>query len=752
VTIDVHQHREVGISPARSACAGLLLCCLLMLLHAFGGVAAAREPGSDRLVKYLEKLTPADLVEGADAFGAYRAQPPSVPVMKGGETLGYALLTTDYTRSIGYSGKPLHIVFGLDMHGAVTAVKLMEHSEPIVLAGIPEASVVKAMNSLVGKDYMAVAAGGERPPDIDIVSGATVTMLVIGDSIARAATVFMRNGGIGGQALRSAAATTKYTLNTDVSALEDWKTLVGDGSVRNLRLSVGEVNDAFRAAGETAAAERPEKKDPAENFIDLYVTLATVPAIGRSVLGEAAYNQLLAKLKPGQQAILVAGKGAYSFKGSGYVRGGIFDRVELLQDGETIRFHDYHHTRVVSLAAKGAPRFPEIALFVIPEQTDFDPTKPFELRLLVQRLVSARQKAFQSFGLDFTLPPKYLKAEAVPAAAAPSPEAGQGQGANAAATPPAGDFMEEQPFVRVWRANTVNAGITVAALGFLTILFFFQKQFVSRPNLFRWIRRGFLLFTIVWLGWILRAQLSVVNVLAWFNALQHEFSWGYFLMEPQIFLLWLGVAAALLFWGRGPFCGWLCPVGAVQEFCSIFAKALKIPQIRVPWGLHERLWPFKYIIFMALFGLSMYSLALAEIYAEVEPFRTFFLLRFAREWPYVVYALTLLAAGLFIERFFCRYLCPLGAALAIPGRLRMFDWLKRYRECGNPCALCANECPVQAIHPDGAINVNECIYCMNCQMLYEDDRRCPFRIRQKARREKLKDLSPVTPDIAREGA
>ena len=97
----------------------------------------------------------------------------------------------------------------------------------------------------------------------------------------------------------------------------------------------------------------------------------------------------------------------------------------------------------------------------------------------------------------------------------------------------------------------------------------------------------------------------------------------------------------------------------------------------------------------------------------------------------------LLENDLFIERFFCRYLCPLGAALAIPARLRMFDWLRRYRECGSPCQRCANDCPVQAIHPEGQINVNECIYCMNCQVLYHDDTRCPHMITVKARREKL---------------
>jgi NosR/NirI family nitrous oxide reductase transcriptional regulator len=137
--------------------------------------------------------------------------------------------------------------------------------------------------------------------------------------------------------------------------------------------------------------------------------------------------------------------------------------------------------------------------------------------------------------------------------------------------------------------------------------------------------------------------------------------------------------------------------------------------------------------------------ALAETYAEIEPFKTAIILKFARGWPFVVFALALLGAGLFIERFYCRYLCPLGAALAIPGRIRMFEWLKRYQECGSPCHRCAKECPVQAIHPEGEINVNECIYCMHCQELYHDDHRCPHMIQVRLKREKFEALSsPAT--------
>ncbi len=129
------------------------------------------------------------------------------------------------------------------------------------------------------------------------------------------------------------------------------------------------------------------------------------------------------------------------------------------------------------------------------------------------------------------------------------------------------------------------------------------------------------------------------------------------------------------------------------------------------------------------------------MFSEVEPFKTAIILKFAREWPFVVFALTVLAAGLFIERVYCRCLCPLGAALAIPGRIRMFEWLKRWPECGSPCQRCAKECPVQSIHPEGAINVNECIYCMHCQELYHDDQRCPHMIQVRLKREKFMALS-----------
>jgi len=228
----------------------------------------------------------------------------------------------------------------------------------------------------------------------------------------------------------------------------------------------------------------------------------------------------------------------------------------------------------------------------------------------------------------------------------------------------------------------------------------------------------------------------VVNVLTFTNSLLTGFKWEYFLTEPMTFILWCSVAGSLPFWGRGPYCGWLCPFGALQELTNRIAKFFKVPQLRLPWGLHERLWPLKYIIFMGILGLSLYSLSLAEQASEIEPFKTAIILHFVREWWYVLFAVALLVIGLFIERFFCRYLCPLGAALALPGRLRMFEWLRRYNECGSPCQTCAKQCMVQAIHPTGQINPNECLYCLHCQQVYYDDHLCPVMVERRQRRER----------------
>ena len=717
----------------RSLTGAVLLLISIGCLLATGRLSFAAE---SHLSEFLTKAPPAEIVPGADRYGPVEGSPPFVRAFAGDKLVGYAFVNADWVNSTGYSGQPIEILVGLAPDGKISGARLMAHHEPIVLIGIPPEKIAAFIRGYVGRDVLALshAAPAERPT-VDIVSGATVTVTVIAESMVRSAIRVARAVHLGGAA-EAAPAAMAFQIDRAHEAAPDWAGLVNDGTVKRLSLTVGDVTEAFKRAGNQQGADHPESDDPAALFIDLYVAPVSVPAIGRGLLGDAGFSTLQQSLKPGQQAILVAANGAYSFKGSGYVRGGIFDRIEVLQGDNSIHFRDVLHTRVNDLAVRGAPTFGDVDIFRTPEGVTFDPAQPWRLQLLAQRAYGARDKAFLTFDVPYELPRAFLKA--APAAAS---------AATAAAAAPQSVSAPEGPepaiWQGLWRDKIGQIIILLCAIGVLTGIFFFQDWFVRRPVLYDRVRLAYLVFTLVWIGWYAQAQLSVVNVLAFLNAIRGEFRWDYFLMAPLIFILWFATAASLLFWNRGAYCGWLCPFGALQELANRLAKAAGVPQLKIPFGAHQRLTALKYIIFLVLFGISLGALGTAEQAAEVEPFKTAIILRFARGWPFVLYAGVMIASSLFVERAFCRYVCPMGAAMAIPARLRLFDWLRRYRECGSPCQRCGNECPVQAIHPEGHINPNECIQCLHCQMLYHHDQKCPVMIQRRLKREKLATMTPI---------
>lgn len=699
-------------------CACLKITISIILFSFMLGVGVAGAQGQPVISRFLAEVPADTLVPGATSYGALRDDVPVAPILGPDGLMGYAYLTSDFVGTTGYSGKPIHVMVAITPDAVLNGVKLVEHSEPIVLVGIPNSKMLALTEGYIGLDLKAEIDAAGSTHDLDIISGATVSIMVIDDSIVRSGIRVARALGLGGLSPKLAEG-PRRKMDMGKNELRDWASLSGDGSIRRLTLDVGQINAAFEEAGNARAIARPEKGDESDTYIDMHVALVSQPSIGRSLLGDAEYQNLVEWLEEGEEAILVLGRGRFSFKGSGYVRGGIFDRIQLIQADRSVRFIDKQHKRLGGLALAGAPSFTELDLFKIKADAEFDPTAPFRLQLLTNRAIGAIEKSFLTFDLGYKLPHNYLVA--LPATA--SVDLSAEEAAAKAAL-----------WKRIWRDRQVEIAVLGVMLFVLTAAFFFQFQLTANARLFYWFRIGFLTTSLVFLGWYANAQLSVVNLMALAGSLYHGFTWDAFLLDPLVFIQWFAVAASLLFWGRGAYCGWLCPFGALQELTNKVARALKIPQWTLPWGLHERLWPVKYMIFLGLFGLSMVSIPLAETYAEVEPFKTAIILKFVREWPFVVYAVALLVAGLFVERFYCRYLCPLGAALAIPARMRMFDWLKRYKECGSPCQSCAIECPVQAIHPTGEINPNECVNCLHCQVLYQSEAKCPVVIRQLKRR------------------
>lgn len=701
---------------------------LISFISIFPRVEAA--PGLD---KYLASTPLAEIFPGADRLDRPQGELPVAKAWSDGQHVGYVFLNSDIVNATGYSSQPIHILVGMSLDGEIVGLKLVEHAEPIVLIGISIDRIHAFLNGYIGLNFIKDPPQGRMSPPVDIISGVTVTLMVVGDSVTRSSMVVGRSLGIGRDGPAPATESAPPTIDTAITEPQSWDALLENDAVTRMHLTVGDVNRAFEASSNQRAAEHPEPGAPDDTFIDMYVAQVSVPAIGRSLLSDATWNQLQQRLEPGQQAIVVAANGPYSFKGSGYVRGGIFDRIEVLQGPQGFRFRDRQHQRLGDIMAEGAPSFREIALYVVPEDQAFEATQPWQLQLLVQRTISVQEKAFMTFNLNYRIPDDYL--------IYPTPPAPQSTAtADSASQTPAVDdsFMDDYDdsalWKHMWKAKTVQIGVLLFALLILTSVFFFQNWFASHPVFYDRFRLAYLTFTLFWLGGYAMAQLSVVNVLTFTHSLRTGFSWEYFLMDPLVFILWCATAISALFWNRGAFCGWLCPFGSLQELMNRVARKLGVKQVRVPFGVHERLVAIKYVIFLALFAFSLYDLGFAERMSEVEPFKTTIILKFMRYWPYVLFAVAILSASLFIERFYCRYMCPLGAALAIPARLRLFDWLKRYKECGNPCQRCAVECPVDAIHPEGHINPNECIQCLNCQVLYHHNEKCPHLIKKNAKR------------------
>lgn len=689
----------------------------LVLILALFGLNAFAQPLTELEKQRIAAVLPqaSDISEPA---GDYQVR----TLKQGDELLGYAFQTIHVVNIPAYSGKPINLQVVLNPKGEILDAYVLHHEEPILLIGIPE----KKLHDFTAK-YQGIHANQRvvigRSSDknavtVDAVTGATVTVMVVNEVVMRSAHQVAVSLGL--VEAHDDIKNKPATVNNELFEPKDWQTLVGDGSVRRLLLNYGQVDEAFKGT-EAEGVEDAAEEDRESVFIDLYVADATVPTIGRSILGDNQYNSIKNEMKEGDHMILVVANGDYSFKGSGYVRGGIFDRVQLRQFGDIISFRDLDFTRISDVYAEGMPNFFEMAVFIARGSYHLDPGSPWSLELLVRRQTGPVSGIFTSFSAEYqTLENYIIRPQLTAEELAAIEEANR------------------PLWLRMWYQKSFQVSVIVVALAALLVILFMQDYLVSRPKLMHRIRYAYLTFTVVFIGWYSLGQLSVVNVFTFIHSLINGFHWDLFLSDPVIFVMWAFTAGTVLLWGRGVFCGWLCPFGAMQELINEIARKFKVPQYEIPFAIHERLWAIKYIILLALFGISLESMATAEKFAEIEPFKTAVTLHFVRDWGFVMYAVILLVINIFTRKVYCRYLCPLGASLAIPTKFRLFDWLKRRKECGSPCQLCAVECEIQAIHPDGTINANECHHCLDCQITYHNDDKCPPLVAKKKRRERNK--------------
>ena len=658
-----------------------------------------------------------EVLPGATSFSERKGQPPYVEgyAEENGERklVGYVVLSTDVTDTPAYSGKPVITLIGLTPEGNFAGIKILKHSEPILLLGIPESALTEFNDQYLGKFVGAnIEIGRSRPEEdmigLDAISGATVTV------IAQNQVMMMSGAAVGRQVGILEATVRPQATFVDRGRTLDWATLVEEGLVQRL----------------TVKPEQVGLKRDKEPFIDLWFGYLNHPEVGRAIMGDTGWRDLMGRIKEGEHALFVIRAGGKeSFKGSGFVRGGIYDRVQLRQGQDVFTFRDLDYLPLWGVQAQGAPSFTESAIFIV-HSSSFSGAFPWKFIFLgnrVDRETGAR--TFLNFDREYWLPAAYL------------------EGGRPVVTKP------DAPWVRVWKTRAVEIvlfSILLVGVGAVYAMRDRLTRMSTRKN--KWPIDGFKyaawIISIFFIGFYLMAQPSITQVLTWFHALLFQWKWELFLTDPFIFLFWIFIIVTVFLWGRGLFCGWLCPFGSLSELLyKVGSKlGLKRFQFMLPMKWHNRLKWVKYFVFFGLLAVSVLSMGLAEKLAEVEPFKTTFLVGLLnRSWPYTLFAAGLLGLSIFTERPFCKYLCPLGAALAMPSTFRWFG-LKRKQEC-DTCKACAVGCGSLAIDDKGRIDHRECMLCLDCMVMYTDEHACPPLAKERKRRTKAGlPLTPIGKD------
>jgi NosR/NirI family transcriptional regulator, nitrous oxide reductase regulator len=667
-------------------------CTLLAGFVIFVTLLALSCPAGAEKGKLRERLT-ADVMAvvypGAERLGPEEGSPPAIAVYKDGKEVAWVFSTLDIVAAPGYSVTPFDVIAGVDARGRITGAKVVFHREPYIFR---DAVRQPLLDEFLAREAQTPVHGGAAALRPEFVAGATISARAMRAAILDTARLVLRTRV-------ARAAVTAPTLDTESFQLMSWDDLIAEGAVARLRITSGDVAAALARAGAAGALLEVPLGKPDDLYIEVMTGLLTPPAIGGNLLGLRNFEEYRRRLTNGAQAIFIASNGPYDFVGTKHYHeseGRRFDRLRIVQDAATIGFVHDDYQRLGTGATEGIRAQQHAGLFALPAHAAFDPLKPWRLELLVNAAGPAPVTV--AFPVQYRLPAAHILMPDEPPVAA---------------------------WVEAWRDALPNVVILAVLLAALTAIFAFQARLARRRLAHRLVRTGFLAMVLVWLGWTAGAQLSIVNVINYLQAPFHRFDIGFYLAEPLMVVIAVYTLISIVLIGRGVFCGWLCPFGALQELLAQAARPLKLPQWNPPAAVEKRLWLGKYIAAAVVLALVLSGIDASNATAEIEPFKTAITSRFTRPLPYVLYAGALLAVGLFCERAYCRFLCPLGGVLAALDRLHVLNLLKRRPECGNPCHLCERSCPVRAIEPTGRIVMSECFQCLDCQVEYHDEKRCP---------------------------
>jgi len=188
------------------------------------------------------------------------------------------------------------------------------------------------------------------------------------------------------------------------------------------------------------------------------------------------------------------------------------------------------------------------------------------------------------------------------------------------------------------------------------------------------------------------------------------------------FTMLLGVLGLSVVTGRA-FCGWICPLGSLQDFFANWSRGLcggkercrgikdtsKIP-IKIQPQLDGWLRYFKYFVLLAIIMVSTFS-----VYPPLHsicPVRAIFSFHWDTVLLGFVFVLFVLSSMVNL-RFTCKYLCPMGAVLTIFNKFSLIHLRVDQEKCVN-CGRCDNECPVDIAAVPENLDSPECIRCLEC--------------------------------------
>lgn len=677
---------------------------LALFLMALGWALAVPAQAGIMTKESMRQAFPSPII-----VGDKDADIPVWPIFKQDATatplIGYVFESIDLAPIPGFSGTSFNLLIALDAKGEFMDVKVLSQHEPVFVEGLGEEPMLRFVDQYKGlslKQNIKIGAeknnGGNANVYIHGVAKATASVRILNQSLLSASLKVAR-AKMGYAQGRDPDLIAR--IKPDLFKAMNWASLLKDELVTRKVFSNQEVEAAF-AGTAVEGVDAEVLAAPGADFEEMVVAYLHVPSVGRNLLSTKDWDYLQGRLEPGDSALLVMSKGRYSMLGDEFTRGAVPTRITVQQGSLPLEIRDLDIDLNEPLKVPEALKDAEWKIFRVIGPAGLDPSQPLEFKLRVIRTKGAMygERVGKDLSVVTQLPDDYYVAAS----------------------------SDNKTWHSIWSDRTGELSLLLVSLGLLSWALMKQSwltRTVKRLNLFR---TGFLLFTLFFIGWYAQGQLSIVNVTGVIRALVEKRSLSFFLYDPMTIILWAYIAVTFFVWGRGVFCGWLCPFGALQEFLGNAARFLKIPQLKISLALDRTLKFIKYLVLTVICIAALVSVQWTDRLVEVEPFKTSITLMFVRSWPFVVWAAVLLLLNMVVYKGFCRYLCPLGAGMAILGRLRLQNWLPRRSECGQPCQRCSNDCRYQAIKKTGEIDYVECFQCLDCVAIEQSPELCVPRI------------------------